>query len=293
MITIFTCPKPGDGHVGMIQRNALRALVALGHDAEILVVGDDEGTPQIAAEFGLRHVDSIEVNEHGTPLLSSLFERAEREARHDVLAYVNADILLGPEFLGAVRACSREPQFLLVGERINLDVVQALNFDAANSRDRWFEEAIASGVPAGDDAIDYFVFHKGFWTEMPPFALGRTAWDNWMLYDARKRGAKLINGSGNITAIHQNHDYAHTREAKKGSMWKGEEASRNRDLAGECFFDLVDSNYVLKGDRIVRATGDAFVRRRMDRLEEYHPLIWRMLMSWKLRYGFCRFRSRL
>ncbi len=293
MITVFTCPKAFKGHIGMIQRNALAALQAMRDTCEVVLVGDDEGTRDAARDFDCPHVDAVDTNEHGTPLLTSVFDRAQAMARYDILAYVNADIVLDESFVDAVAICAAEPEFLLVGERLDLDVTESLSFGDESATQAWFQDARTRGVPAGDDAIDYFVFRRGFWKDMPPFALGRTAWDNWMLYHARTRGAKLINCSETVTAIHQNHDYAHTREQSKDAMWKGEEARQNRKMAGQCFFDLVDSNYVIRNGGIRRATGDPFVRRRMDRLEEYHPALWRALMSWKLRYWFCYYRTSL
>jgi hypothetical protein len=267
--------------------------LALGDDVEVLLAGDDPGVDTAARELGVAHVSQVERNESGTPLLTSVFAEAERRARHDILAYVNADIMLNASFTDAVARCAREPEFLLVGERLDLDVDEPLDFVDMQTRKAWFHAAKESGVPAGDDAIDYFVFRRGFWKDMPPFALGRTAWDNWMLYHARMRGAKLINCSEKVTAIHQNHDYAHTRERSKDAMWKGEEARRNREMAGECFFDLIDCDCVLRGEKIRWAMDDVYVRRRMDRMEEFHPVVSRMLMSWKLRYALCKLRRRL
>jgi hypothetical protein len=58
-------------------------------------------------------------------------------------------------------------------------------------------------------AMDYFIFPKNFAWELPDFAIGRNAWDSWFPYQARRKGIPVIDGSPVITAIHQNHDYAH------------------------------------------------------------------------------------
>ena len=50
-------------------------------------------------------------------------------------------------------------------------------------------------------ALDYFVFTRNLWPEIPDFALGRTAWDNWLAAEPLLRGAPLIDATGAVTAI--------------------------------------------------------------------------------------------
>jgi len=57
--------------------------------------------------------------------------------------------------------------------------------------------------------MDYFVFPRGMWPKLPAFAIGRSGWDNWMLYQARMMDIALINSSLVVMAIHQNHSPAY------------------------------------------------------------------------------------
>ena len=59
MLTIFATPKPFRGHIAVIQRNAIRSWTLLRPACEIILMGNDEGTAEIAAEFGVRHVPEI------------------------------------------------------------------------------------------------------------------------------------------------------------------------------------------------------------------------------------------
>src|SRR5882724_4764180 len=102
MLTIFTIPKAFVGHVGVIQRNAIRSWTLLEPRPEIILLGNDEGTAQVARELGLRHIPEITSNQHGTPLLNDMFRRAELNASSPLLCYVNADIVLLREFAEAV-----------------------------------------------------------------------------------------------------------------------------------------------------------------------------------------------
>ncbi|NLT75105.1 MAG: glycosyltransferase, partial [Planctomycetes bacterium] len=79
--------------------------------------------------------------------------------------------------------------------------------------------------------LDYFVFPKGLYREIPPFAIGRTAWDNWLVMAPHTYGAAVVDGTEFITAVHQDHDYGHVAGGRQ-EAWKGVEAARNRELAG-------------------------------------------------------------
>jgi hypothetical protein len=77
LITIFTAPKPfTDPHIYIIQRNAIRSWLELGNDVEVLLLGDEEGMEEFAAEFGVTHIKEIKCNQLGTPLVSSLGKAA-------------------------------------------------------------------------------------------------------------------------------------------------------------------------------------------------------------------------
>ena len=103
MLSIFSTPKPFRGHIGVIQRNALKSWTLLNPDVEVILFGDDEGAAQAAAELSIRHEPNVERNEHGTKRLDYMFSTARALARHDILCYVNCDIILMDDFLRALK----------------------------------------------------------------------------------------------------------------------------------------------------------------------------------------------
>jgi hypothetical protein len=209
VITIFSSPKPFVGHIDTVQRNALASWLALGQDVEVLLVGDEKGVGGAAAEYGVRHLPQVLRNEHGTPLLNSIFDLARRHARHPFLCYVNADVMLLEDLLPAVRQVSeRFERFLIVGRRWDLDVPERLGFDPgwqAALRKR-IEGAGTLHPPTGSD---YFVFPRPMFEGMPPFALGRAGWDNWMIFAGRHGHVPVIDATEAVTVVHQVHDYSH------------------------------------------------------------------------------------
>src|SRR6266700_8123987 len=135
MLTIFTTAKPFRGHIGVIQRNAIQSWTRLHPEVEIILFGNDEGAAQAAQQFRLRHEAHIECNDLGTKRLDYMFACAQAIARHDLLCYVNCDIILMGDFLRAVervRAMHRE--FLMFGRRRDLDITEPLPFDSSQER---------------------------------------------------------------------------------------------------------------------------------------------------------------
>jgi hypothetical protein len=229
VLTLFTIPKGfTNPHVSLIQRNALASWQRLAPAVEVLVMGDDQGVGEAAGEFGATHVSRVSTNEFGTPLLDSAFAEAAARAHGEVLCYVNADIVLLDDFVAAARRLPRDP-YLAIGRRWDCDVSAPLDFSAG---DEWLRDwAHDNGTLDQARGSDYFLFRRDTDFGLPPFAVGRPGWDNWMIGRALELRYPLIDITASVTAIHQNHDYAHVAGAIGGADWEGPEANRNRELA--------------------------------------------------------------
>ena len=251
MLTIFSCPKAFRGHVNIIQRNAIQSWRRLGPEVEVILLGDDEGTSEVAKEFGIQHIPDVARNDLGTPLISSLFEKAQEKARYDRMCYVNADLILMSNFIQAIKRVAVEmPQSLMVGRRWNLELKEPLDFNA--NWEEWLLTEIAHrGKLYYHFGIDYFVYPKGMWGEIPPFAVGRPGWDIWMLYRAHVLNIPMVDLTRMVSVVHQNHDYSHHPEGWLGAS-KGIEAKQNIKLAGEIAYSLLDAQYCLTKKGIKR-----------------------------------------
>lgn len=249
---MFSIPKLFRGHAGTIQTNAIQSWTLLRPTCEIILFGDEDGTAETAARFGVRHVPEVTRNEFGTPLLNSSFKNAQEIACSRLLCYVNADVILLSDFMAAVERVRRwsflflNRSFLMVGRRWNVDIDRAWDFGTDDWQTRVRDHVMRSGSLYSTSAIDYFVFTRGLWGSIPPFAIGRPGWDNWMIYRARFLGAPVINATSAVMAVHQNHDYSHNTSGKTG-IFEGPEARRNRALSGgsKHFFSIVDATWSL------------------------------------------------
>jgi len=234
-LTIFAIPKAFRGHIEIIQRNAIQSWTHLHPRPEIILLADDPGTAELAAELGLQHIADVHRNAQGTPLLSDLFAKAQACASSKVLCYVNSDIILFDDFMQAVsRAVSYTQRFLMIGRRTDLDITDPIQFQQENWAAEVRNRASREGTLQIARSIDYFAFSKGLYPAMPPLAIGRYWWDNWLVWKARSLHATAIDATQSVLVVHQNHDYSHTRYGSgKLELMASEESVQNSRLVCE------------------------------------------------------------
>jgi hypothetical protein len=208
MLTFFTTAKSFVGHDGIIQRNALKSWTVLDPDVEVILFGDDEGAADISAELGLRHEPHVARHESGAKYLNSIFNRAREIATNDYLCFSNCDIVLTEDFRFAferARAWSRK--FLLVAQRWDLDVTEAIDFSKPSAAAALRTLAIKAGFRQDENWIDFFLFHREQYAGMPRLIVGHCYWDNWMIWRALADGVDVLDATNFVVPIHQNHGY--------------------------------------------------------------------------------------
>ncbi len=255
IVTLFTSPKPfDDPFIAMLQRNALGSWRALAPQVDVLLFGMEAGVAEAAAEFGFRHQPAVRRSRFGTPLISDLFAQAQELATTPWLAFVNADIILLPDFLGALRAL--EPylgrrRMLVSARRWETEVTEPLDW-AALDRDALAAHARQQRLnPAG---MDLFLFPRGALRDIPPFSIGRAGWDNWMIYHARReQRGWVVDATPDLTVVHQVHDYRHLPGGKP--HFQHEESLENVRLAGgvDKLYTLWEATHWLQEGRVRRA----------------------------------------
>jgi hypothetical protein len=259
-LTLFTIPKPFEGLIS----NAIVSWLQLGSDIEVILCGDDAGVAEVASERGVGHIPCVARNDRGTPIVSSAFEHAVAASRARLLGFVNTDIIVMGDFLAAVKQVVM-PRFLLCGRRCDLDVTTLLRFDSPNWQSDLRMLVDRAGQLHDLAAMDYFVFPGGQIIGIPPFAVGRPPWDNWIVFHCRARGIPVIDATAAMTIIHQNHDYAHTPGGVH-EAWYGPEARRNRQLAADLpyQFTLDDATHVMTPTGLYRRSQPSTLARRVQ-----------------------------
>lgn len=250
MLTIFSCPKEFKGHIGIIQRNAIKSWLLLNPRPEILLFGNERGIKSICREFDLNHLPDVDCSAYGTPLINDMFKKAQKIARNRFLCYVNSDIIFFQDFIEAFRiVSSKKKNFLMVGRRYSLNIKNHLNFNRNWEKD--IKKRIVSERLNPPWAIDYFIFNNGFFEKIPPLVVGRSSWDNWIIYNSVSKRKNVIDATKIIKAIHQRHDYSHLT---RGKEFYDSETLMNRRIVGEykSAFTVDDSKYVLTKNGLKR-----------------------------------------
>ena len=250
-ISIFAVPKPFVGHIGTIQKNALRSWSRLPFVERIILIGDEIGTAAAAESIGATHLVHVERDSYGAPLLSDVFRQGSEAAPTEWLLYVNADILLTRRFAESAAKAAREGgSGLIISRRWNVDVTADLAVEG-----EWEDLSPPLGKPPelfSKWGIDVFVFPKELFKEVPPFSLGKSSYDNWLVNTARKSGGRVTDITEEATVMHQNHDYVGFSSMDEIS--RSQQGLRNFWLAGDSHFgmsNIYDATHVLKAGAIV------------------------------------------
>jgi hypothetical protein len=249
-IALFTAPKPFiDPHIDLIQRNAIRNWKALGDEVEIWLVGNEPGIKEVASEYHVNHIPDVLLSETGVPRIDSIFGMVRDASTAEAICYVNADILFLPDFVSAAKALFESgKKFLAIGRRWDVEITEPCDYSEGwPDRLSALIDTARLHRPAGSD---YFLLRRDCLTQIPPFLVGRSGWDNWMIFKGRQDGLAVVDCTNSITILHQKHDYHHIPNGKIHRLQP--DSLINVDLAGgyETMFQLQDSNYYLQDSRV-------------------------------------------
>lgn len=171
--------------------------------------GDNNNSNPVAF-VDLTHAGSkIRYNKYGVPILSSMFQRAQKlYPQAQTFTYVNADILPPIDFFETANVALKNNMqpFLLVGKRCNVDwKANNPQYDVQNANFS-FDALYQQGQLFIGLAQDYFIFSRTAvdWKSIPPFVIGRVAYDNWLVdYSFHHPNINLIDATKTIRIIHQ------------------------------------------------------------------------------------------
>lgn len=232
-LTIFATPKRFEGRFERIQRNAVWSWRSLGDDVEVILVGDDDGTADLCASWGLRHLPEVARSPRGVPLLDDLWRRGQEAASAPRCLFANADIVFTDDLLPALRAVDAQltGPYLMVGQRWDVDLDEALE----HGRDpHWTDtvrrRATSEGTLNSPLWIDWFAFPTGQYDDLIGCVIGRPGYDHWLVWHTLSRGIPVIDATDAVIAVHQHHDYSHGGGHQ--DVWSGADAQINKALIG-------------------------------------------------------------
>jgi hypothetical protein len=218
MITLFTTTKDFVGQNKINQTNAIKSWLASDYKVHIMLFGRSLGIEVFDKHPNITILDKVKTSDTGVPVINYMFDVASKLSTYPICCFLNADIILTKQFFDDILTIHQKLKrsYLVVGQRLDVDVSELLEFshEWEESFKLKYQSKMQIHPPYGSD---FFVFPKGQYTEanLPPMLVGRPAWDNYMIYDARKKRIKLIDLSKSNMVIHQNHDYSHKPKDEK------------------------------------------------------------------------------
>jgi hypothetical protein len=272
MITIFCTPKNFEGIFDIIQTNSLNSWRALNPDIEIIIFGDSKGADKIARSINAIHIPEVEKSSNGVPILSDMFNKAQEIAKNDILTFINADIILPFNFVEPIKIIKTKlSKFLIVGYRWDIDITKKINFNNFNYNDVLWSKLIKKAKRHSSSGIDYFIFKKNTFPNLPNFVVGRPGYDNWIIWNARRRLIPVIDISKTVKVLHQNHHFNFHNLKKDPKIYLEEDGLTNRELINGNELTLNDTNYFFYNSILKKKTSDTFKNRDLGNLEKLYP----------------------
>jgi len=221
-----------------MQKNAILSWHETLKPKEIFLFGTEQ---DICKRYGCVH-KPLEFNkEFGVPRIDTTFERAQKDATTSLMAFINTDMIFGPELTDAIDVVARKfERFLIIGQKTDIDYVELINF----ADEAWWAKlcqcVLSKGVLHGKCGLDYFIFPRGKVYRgstlkplsprsnkglIPPFMIGRRTWDNAMMWIVALQGIPVIDATKAILAFHP---HVASLRVKSGSPY-----DYNRRLGGK------------------------------------------------------------
>lgn len=256
MITFFTTFKDFKGKNRVNQLNAIRSWLYLDKDVEVIVFSESDGIEEVLNDDRVVHVRDITLYNNRVPLIGPMFNQADKLSKNQICCFSNSDIILTTkmkEVLVNIHQ-AHEENYLLVGQRFDVDVEEEIEFDRSWEENFWKEKTRVLHPPTGSD---FFVFPKGQYDKLdfPTLLVGRPGWDLWMVYHSlQQKNRKVIDLSPTVKVIHQNHDYAH--KSKKQQERELEDNINYKAFSKHPFFFTIRvCNYVWENGQLKKNLG--------------------------------------
>ncbi len=198
--------------------------------------------------------------------------QADKIASNDLLMFINADIILPINFLDSVHPLlKKRRRFLMVGHRWDMDVKHFINFNDKNYLKSFWESAQNKSIKHACTGIDYFIYKKNTFKNLPDFAIGRPGYDNWLLWYSRRHMLQVIDATSEIQAIHQNHHFRFHNLNRDPKVILESDGIKNKNLMGKNHLNLLDTNYFISNGIIKKKKSMDYVNRNLGKLSVIFP----------------------
>ncbi|XP_069113646.1 uncharacterized protein [Argopecten irradians] len=164
----------------------------------------------------------------GVPILKYMYKDAMERYNSTFYAFSNGDILYSQSLIETLQTVLKSSQIpkgkpmMIIGRRTN---VQDMTSAEAVSGDKVQKTAKVRGKIFTVWAEDYFITSANYpWKDIPEVVIGRRAYDNWLVSNARKQKHVTIDATDTLVALHQ------TTKAGNQEGFKADNPEYNHNL---------------------------------------------------------------
>ncbi|XP_069134438.1 uncharacterized protein [Argopecten irradians] len=214
LITLFTSWRTFPDRY-KVYNNTLRNWLTLQPHVRLLLFSD-EHIPNKYKQLGWT-VIPLKHQIKGHAVLKYMFlEAMELVQNSQLYGFSNGDLLFTRSLIDSLLAITTSPllnnrTYMVVGRRMNTPNVTR---EEASSWENIVKASKRGQLMPATYGIDYFFTTPKYnWQSVPDVQIGRYYYDNWVVYDARRRGYKVIDATGSLLAVHQNAPYPKDRVA--------------------------------------------------------------------------------
>ncbi|XP_069113165.1 uncharacterized protein [Argopecten irradians] len=143
----------------------------------------------------------------GIPVLKFMYRDVLKVAKSHFYGYSNGDIIFTSTLIHTLTAVvnstviPKDRPIMIIGRRTN---VLNVTPEEASSEESVSKTARKRGKLFTDYAEDYFITTADYpWGDIPEVVIGRRAYDNWLVLNARKRKHITIDATQTLLAVHQ------------------------------------------------------------------------------------------
>jgi len=217
------------------QMNALRSWSTFVRQQNIIVFADSQTTCSFLWTK-LPDVNCVVHRcghpEYVMPQMNCIFGYTAPLVTTEVVAYLNADIVIFDEFTDVIQRVYRRGRLdaIMVGQRTDVPWTNStyLDFTTASARAQLRTRVQEEGALYPDKGVEYIVFRKSLLSrlEFPPLLLGIDVWDSWWLSECIiQKDLFVIDVTKIVTVMHQGNK-AHKAKPRFGALYNEELAKK-------------------------------------------------------------------
>lgn len=208
MISFFTTLYK----LGADQQLAILSWRASVPGCEVLFFGSSSDAMATGLEM-----HGVEVSKTGKPIVNDMFSQVEKLARHDVICYINADIVITPRFYKAMQAVANHftDPWMILGQRWDTTIDYDVDFMDPSWGNRLISSAMADKRTRlhPTSGMDYFCWRGDVWRDaIPPYIIGCYAWDTDLMCIALEHGAPVVDATQCNPIFHLDHKLFNRRD---------------------------------------------------------------------------------